>query len=47
MRCAPGYRHNDITGLIIGKPNRPNVQETDDKIMISAQRIFYSSLSEM
>ena len=21
MRCAPGYRHNDITGLIIGKPN--------------------------
>ena len=21
MRCAPSYRHNDITGLIIGKPN--------------------------
>ena len=25
MRCAPGYRHNDITGLIIGKPNRDGV----------------------
>ena len=22
MRCAPGYRHNDSTGLIIGKPNK-------------------------
>ena len=21
MRCAPGYRHNDITSLIISKPN--------------------------
>ena len=21
LRCAPGYRHNDITVLIIGKPN--------------------------
>ena len=21
MRCPPGYHHNDITGLIIGKPN--------------------------
>ena len=24
MRCAPSYRHNDITGLIIGKPNSTN-----------------------
>ena len=22
LRCAPGYRHNDITVLIIGNPNR-------------------------
>ena len=22
MRCAPGYGHNDITVLIIGKPNK-------------------------
>ena len=21
LRCTPGYRHNDITALIIGKPN--------------------------
>ena len=21
LRCAPGYRHNDITVLIIGNPN--------------------------
>ena len=23
LRCAPGYRHNDITVLIIGNPNSP------------------------
>ena len=22
LRCAPGYRHNDITVLIIGNPNK-------------------------
>ena len=36
MRCAPGYRHNDITGLIIGKPNkyfpirRPKINIVED-----------------
>ena len=27
MRCAPGYRHNDITVLIIGKANTPIVSD--------------------
>ena len=25
MRCAPDYRHTDMTGLIIGKPNNYSI----------------------
>ena len=28
MRCAPGYRHNDIAGFIIGKPNNPPLKSS-------------------
>ena len=31
LRCSPGYRHNDITVLIIGKPNSTAI--TDEIIM--------------
>ena len=32
MRCALGYRHNDITVLIIGKPNK------DDNFIMTVPR---------
>ena len=33
MRYAPGYRHNDITGLIIGKPNNLLDMKTEENVV--------------
>ena len=37
LRCAPGYRHNDITVLIIGNPN---IKEDVVQQFVAAKEVF-------